>query len=131
MGEVPGGEKIRRVLEESRELVVGQPWALINAILNAVRVRFAELDSEGRGLQTFDLRTTVHAVTAIESALLDLLGQFLGVPVAALLGEGQQRSSVDVLGYLFFIGDRTEDGSAVSQRAGCGTIGCGCGMRRR
>jgi glucarate dehydratase len=48
----------------------------------------------------------VHAITAIESALLDLLGQFLGVPVAALLGEGQQRSSVEVLGYLFFIGDR-------------------------
>lgn len=105
-GEVPGGEKIRRVLEESQALVVGQPLAAYNAILNAVRERFADRDSEGRGLQTFDQRTTVHAVTAIESALLDLLGQFLEVPVAALLGEGQQRSSVEVLGYLFFIGDR-------------------------
>jgi glucarate dehydratase len=57
-------------------------------------------------LQTFDLRTTVHAMTAAESALLDLLGQFLDMPVAGLLGEGQQRESVDVLGYLFFIGDR-------------------------
>ena len=47
----------------------------------------------------------MHALTAIESALLDLLGQFLGVPVAALLGEGQQRTQVPVLGYLFFIGD--------------------------
>jgi glucarate dehydratase len=37
---------------------------------------------------------------------LDLFGQFLGVPVAALLGEGQQRSSVEMLGYLFYIGDR-------------------------
>ena len=27
-------------------------------------------------------------VTAVESAMLDLLGQFMGVPVAALLGEG-------------------------------------------
>ena len=45
-------------------------------------------------------------MTAIESAMLDLLGQFLGLPVCELLGEGQQRSSVDVLGYLFFIGDR-------------------------
>lgn len=105
-GEVPGGEKIRRVLEESQALVVGQPLAAYNAILNAVRERFADRDSEGRGLQTFDQRTTVHAVTAIESALLDLLGQFLEVPVAALLGEGQQRSSVEVLGYLFFVGDR-------------------------
>lgn len=106
VGEVPGGEKIRRVLEDSQMLVVGQPLAAYNAILNNVRVRFADRDSEGRGLQTFDLRTTVHAVTAIESALLDLLGQFLQLPVAALLGEGQQRSSVDVLGYLFFVGDR-------------------------
>ena len=106
VGEVPGGEKIRRVLEESQALVVGQPLAAHNAILNAVRVRFADRDSEGRGLQTFDLRTTVHAATAIESALLDLLGQFLELPVAALLGEGQQRSSVEVLGYLFFVGDR-------------------------
>ena len=48
----------------------------------------------------------MHAVTAVECALLDLLGQFLGVPVAALLGEGRQRSRVPVLGYLFFVGDR-------------------------
>jgi len=50
---------------------------------------------------------TIHAITAIESAFLDLLGQFLNVPVASLLGEGQQREKVQVLGYLFFIGDRT------------------------
>jgi glucarate dehydratase len=106
VGEVPGGEKIRRVLEESQSLVVGQPLATYNVILNAMRLRFADRDSEGRGLQTFDLRTTVHALTAIESALLDLLGQFLSLPVAALLGEGQQRSSVEVLGYLFYVGDR-------------------------
>ena len=43
----------------------------------------------------------------VECALLDLLGQFLEVPpLAALLGEGQQRDSVDVLGYLFYVGDR-------------------------
>jgi glucarate dehydratase len=106
LGEVPGGEKIRLVLEESRPLVVGQPLSSCNAILNAMRARFADRDNEGRGLQTFDLRTTVHALTAIESALLDLLGQFLSLLVAALLGEGQQRSSVEVLGYLFFVGDR-------------------------
>jgi glucarate dehydratase len=106
LGEVPGGEKIRSVLDESQPLVVGQPLVAYNAILNSVRLRFAGHDNEGRGLRTFDLRTTVHALTAIESALLDLLGQFLSVPVAALLGEGQQRSSVEVLGYLFYVGDR-------------------------
>jgi glucarate dehydratase len=108
VGEVPGGEKIRRVLEDSQPLVVGQPLGAYNAVLSAVRARFADRDAEGRGVQTFDLRTTVHAVTAIESALLDLLGQFLQVSVAAILGEGQQRASVDVLGYLFYVGDRTK-----------------------
>src|SRR3546814_455523 len=71
-----------------------------------MRQRFADRDSGGRGQQTFDLRVAIHAVTAVESALLDLLGQFLGVPVAALLGEGQQREAVQMLGYLFYVGDR-------------------------
>jgi glucarate dehydratase len=112
VGEVPGGENIRRVLEDAKALVVGQQVGAYNATLEAVRTQFADCDSEGRGVQTFDLRTTIHAVTAIECALLDLLGQFLGVPVVALLGEGQQRASVDVLGYLFFIGDRKKTGLA-------------------
>jgi glucarate dehydratase len=108
VGEVPGGEKIRRVLEEAEPLVVGKQIGAYNAILQAVREGFADRDAEGRGAQTFDQRTTIHAVTAIEAALLDLLGKLMGLPVAALLGEGQQRASVDVLGYLFFIGDRTK-----------------------
>jgi glucarate dehydratase len=108
VGEVPGGEKIRRVLEAARELVVGRQLGEYSAVLNAVRREFAELDREGRGVQTFDLRTTIHVVTAIEAAMLDLLGQFLEVPVAALLGEGQQRTSVEVLGYLFYVGDRAK-----------------------
>ncbi|MFP5209247.1 MAG: glucarate dehydratase [Acidobacteriota bacterium] len=110
VGEVPGGEKIRRVLEEAKPLVIGRETASYNAILNAVRQRFADRDAGGRGLQTFDLRVAIHAVTAIESALLDLLGQFLGLPVAALLGEGQQRATVPVLGYLFFVGDSRKAG---------------------
>src|SRR5207302_3348515 len=87
-------------------LVTGQPIGAYHNILNSVRRSFADRDAGGRGQQTFDLRTTIHAVTALEAALLDLLGQFLGVPVAALLGEGQQRSAVETLGYLFYIGDR-------------------------
>jgi L-alanine-DL-glutamate epimerase-like enolase superfamily enzyme len=39
--------------------------------------------TRGRGLQTFDLRTTIHVVTGIEAAMLDLLGQHLGVNVAS------------------------------------------------
>jgi glucarate dehydratase len=106
LGEVPGGEAIRSTLEEAGALLVGTPIGRWQDALNAVRRRFADRDSGGRGNQTFDLRVTVHAVTAIEAALLDLLGQYLDVPVAALLGEGQQRSHVPMLGYLFYIGDR-------------------------
>ena len=108
LGEVPGGEKIRQTLEDARGLIVGQPVGNWNAILNTLRQRFADRDAGGRGLQTFDLRVTIHAVTAVEAALLDLLGQHLGVPVAALLGEGQQRSEVEMLGYLFFVADRNK-----------------------
>ena len=108
VGEVPGGEKIRQTLEDARELVVGQALGSQQRVLQEVQQRFADRDSGGRGLQTFDLRTTIHAVTAIESALLDLLGQHLGVPVAALLGEGQQRQEVEMLGYLFYVGDRRQ-----------------------
>ena len=108
VGEVPGGEKIRSTLEDAAELVVGQSIGNVQAVLNQMRTCFADRDEGGRGLQTFDLRTTIHAITAVESALLDLLGQHLNVPVAALLGEGQQRSSVEMLGYLFYVGDRTQ-----------------------
>jgi glucarate dehydratase len=108
VGEVPGGEKIRQTLEDAAPLVVGQSLGQVQEMLRKVQNQFADRDSGGRGQQTFDLRTTIHAVTAIESALLDLLGQHLGVPVAALLGEGQQRDAVEMLGYLFYVGDRTK-----------------------
>jgi glucarate dehydratase len=107
VGEVPGGEKIRQTLEDARELIVGQPLGAQQRVLQEVQRRFAVRDAGGRGQQTFDLRTTIHAVIAIESAMLDLLGQHLEVPGAALLGEGQQRDAVEMLGYLFFMGDRS------------------------
>jgi glucarate dehydratase len=107
LGEVPGGEPIRKTLEDARQLIVGQSIGTYQGLLNKVRATFHERDAGGRGLQTFDLRVTIHAVTAIEAALLDLLGKFLGVPVCALLGEGQQRDKVEMLGYLFYVGDRT------------------------
>lgn len=105
LGEVPGGEKIRSTIEEAGRQIAGQPVARFRSLLRGIATAFADRDAGGRGLQTFDLRTTVHAVTAIESALLDLHGQFLGVPVAELLGDGQQRDSVPMLGYLFYVGN--------------------------
>src|SRR6202789_1830092 len=106
VGEVPGGEKIRQTLEDSRDLVIGTGLGAWNNVLSEVGKRFADRDAGGRGQQTFDLRTTVHVQAALECALLDMLGQHLGVPVAALLGEGQQRDQVEILGYLFYVGDR-------------------------
>ena len=118
VGEVPGGEKIRKTLEDARDLVVGQTIGACNNILAAVRLQFADRDSGGRGKQTFDLRVTIHAVTAIESALLDLLGKHLELPVAALLGEGIQRHAVDTLGYLFYVGDRRKTDLPYAEESG-------------
>ncbi|HEY8293750.1 MAG TPA: enolase C-terminal domain-like protein, partial [Micrococcaceae bacterium] len=125
LGEVPGGEAIRRTIEEAgQQLLMGQPVAAYKRLLREVSTSFAYRDAGGRGLQTFDLRTAIHAVTALESALLDIFGQFLGLPVAELLGDGQQRDRVRMLGYLFYVGDRNktdldyvgpEDGDAWSR----------------
>ncbi len=108
VGEVPGGEKIRQTLEDAAPHVVGQLVGNRLNVLQRVQQAFADRDSGGRGLQTFDLRITIHAVAAIESAMLDLLGQHVGLPVCDLLGEGRQRDRVEMLGYLFFVGDRTK-----------------------
>ena len=106
VGEVPGGERITATLRECEPIVMGAGIGNYKDVLNQVRTRFADRDAAGRGVQTFDLRTTIHVVTAVEAAMLDLLGQHLELPVAALLGDGQQRDSVRMLGYLFYIGDR-------------------------
>ncbi|MEI2415867.1 glucarate dehydratase [Orrella sp. JC864] len=110
VGEVPGGQAIAQTLEDARPLVEGRAIGQYHAVLNALRARFGERDRGGRGNQTFDLRVAIHAVTAVESALLDLLGQHLQVPVAALLGDGVQRTSVQMLGYLFYVGDAGKTG---------------------
>ncbi|MBC2866057.1 glucarate dehydratase [Streptomyces mexicanus] len=110
LGEVPGGEAITRTLQDAAPLVLGAAVADYKRVLREIGARFGDRDAGGRGAQTFDLRTTVHAVTAVESALLDLLGQHLDVPVAALLGDGKQRDSVRVLGYLFYVGDPDRTG---------------------
>src|SRR5689334_15760763 len=105
LGEVPGGEKIRSTIEEAGALIARKPVARYRSLLRELAAAFADRDAGGRGLQTFDLRTYVLAGTAVEAALLDLHGQYLAVPVAELLGARQQRTSVPMLGYLFFVGD--------------------------
>ena len=108
ISEVPGSTKITEVLNEIDDLVVGQPIGQYKNIVKSIHDKYSSLDAGGRGDQTFDLRTTVHVQTAIETALLDILGKHLNVPVASLLGDGQQRDSVRFLGYLFYVGDRNK-----------------------
>jgi glucarate dehydratase len=117
LGEVPGGEKIRQTIEDAKPFILGKPIGDFRQSLNEISQAFAERDAGGRGLQTFDLRITIHAVTALEAAFLDLLGQHRQVPVAALLGQGQLRSEVTMLGYLFYIGDRTKTTLGYHQEA--------------
>lgn len=106
-GEVPGGQKIAKALEDVKPLVVGSSVGEYKNTLKSVSDWLNHhIRDDVRGRQTFDLRTGVHAVTAVEAPLLDLLGQYLGVPAAALLGDGIQRDRVRFLSYLFYVGDR-------------------------
>jgi glucarate dehydratase len=124
IGEVPGGEGIRLALERSKPLVLGASLGCFNQTLNAVRRSFTGGGSAAHQATVHQVTSAAEAavlkqpheinlrmdnvVTGIEAALLDLLGKHLNVPVAALLGDGQQRDAVTMLGYLFYIGDRTE-----------------------
>jgi glucarate dehydratase len=123
VGEVPGGEGIRQALERSRPLVMGRPLGRYRSLLDDLRrtlggpgaaagqvsrhqVASAAEEAVLRQPHEVNLRLD-NVITGVEAALLDLLGQYLGVPVAELLGDGQQRESVRMLGYLFCVGDRT------------------------
>ncbi|WP_392552620.1 glucarate dehydratase [Orbus wheelerorum] len=108
VGEVPCVGSVTQTLEDAKSLVIGKTIGEYKNVMNTVRNQFADRDIGGRGNQTFDQRSTIHVVTAIEAAMLDLLGKHLGVSVASLLGDGQQRDEVEMLGYLFYVGDRTK-----------------------
>ncbi|OCG25988.1 glucarate dehydratase [Gilliamella sp. wkB108] len=105
VGEAPGGTVIENALKDAIAHVEGRPISILNRIVNDMHQGYLDTDYDtfGKGAWTFELR--VNAVAALEAALLDLMGQFLNVPVAELLGPGKQRDEVTVLGYLFYIGD--------------------------
>jgi len=112
LGEVHGGEHIRQTLEYYKPFVLGKPIGDYKWIVN--NLKYVSLNSNqnnGDGLQELNLknlRFVVHAEAAVESALLDLLGQYMDLPVASLLGDGKQRDEVLMLGYLFYIGDKSK-----------------------
>ena len=122
VGEVPGGEGIRQNLEKACPLVIGRSIGELNGILDSVRCQLLGRNAAGPRTMVHKVTSEAEAavlkqpheinlradnvLTAIEAALLDLFGKFLNLPVAALLGEGQQRDAVRMLAYLFYIGDR-------------------------
>ncbi len=106
VGEVPGGGKITDALNKVKHLVEGSKLSMYKQTLLTVKKALGNDEDDVRGLQTYDLRTGIHVITAIEAPLLDLLGQYLEVPVASLLGDGKVRDRVKVLSYLFFVADR-------------------------
>jgi glucarate dehydratase len=115
MGEVPGSSGILRALEKAAPLVTGTEIARYNRTLNAMREAIAgkathqvtNAAEEAVMKQPHEINLRLeNVVTAVEAALLDLLGQHLGVPLCELLGAGQQRTHVPMLAYLFYIGDR-------------------------
>ncbi len=61
--------------------------------------------------------------------MLDLLGQHLNV--ASLLGDGQQRSEVEMLGYLFFVGDRSPHRCRIKASRMTHATGIACVMKKR
>jgi glucarate dehydratase len=122
IAEIPGSEAIRGTLERMRPLVIGTRLGQYNATLNSVRRALGgsrpaahqstvhQVTSEAEAAilrQPHEINLRIdNVITGVEAALLDLLGQFLAVPVAALLGNGQQRTAVRMLAYLFYIADR-------------------------
>ena len=108
VGEVPGGEKIRRTLEEARPLVVGAQHRRLHARARRIAGRVRR-PRRGRAWSA-DLRSADHGPRGDRrgGGPARPAGPDLEVPVAALLGDGQQRDAVEMLGYLFYVGDRTK-----------------------
>lgn len=109
LGEVHGSDDIVKILESYKPHVVGKEIGNYRNIIYNLRTNGENDGDNGEGLQSLDLdnlKFVVHAEIAVESALLDLLGQFMNLPVAALLGDGMQRDKVLTLGYLFYVHDK-------------------------
>ncbi len=112
LGEIHGGDYTCQALKSCIPLVVGKPVGMYRSILDDIHKASARApEDDGEGIQSLDiskLKFVVKAEWAIECALLDLLGQYLDLPVCQLLGQGKQRSRVETLGYLFYVSDKVK-----------------------
>jgi len=112
IGEIHGGDYTCDSLNAVKPLVVGREIGQYRNILQTIhKMTDTGENDAGEGIQTLDiskLKFVVKSEWAIECALLDLMGQFLGVPMAELLGEGIQRKKVEMLGYMFYVSDKSK-----------------------
>ena len=110
VGEIHGGDYTCDCLNAMKPLVEGQQISQYRKVLQKIhKLANPAADDDGEGIQTLDiskLKYVVKSEWAIECAMMDLFGQFLGVPMCDLMGEGQQRKEVEMLGYLFYVSDR-------------------------
>ena len=110
IGEIHGGDYTCLALRSCIPLVVGQPIGTYRAILDRIRKASKRArEDDGEGIQSLDiskLKFVVKAEWAIECALLDLMGQYLDLPMCELLGNGKQRDKIETLGYLFYVSDK-------------------------
>ena len=110
IGEIHGGDYTCLALRSCIPLVVGQPIGTYRAILDRIRKASKRArEDDGEGIQRLDiskLKFVVKAEWAIECALLDLMGQYLDLPMCELLGNGKQRDKIETLGYLFYVSDK-------------------------
>lgn len=112
IGEIHGGDYTCAALESCIPLVEGQQVGMYRKVLDNIHKAAKRADEDdGEGIQSLDiskLKFVVKAEWAIECAMLDLLGQYLGLPVCELLGDEKQRDQVETLGYLFYVSDKNK-----------------------
>lgn len=112
IGEIHGGDYTCQCLNSFKSLVVGQEIGRYRKVLqNIHKLTSQNRDEDFEGIQTLDiskLKYVVKSEWAVECAMLDLLGQHLDVPMAELFAEGVQRDKVELLGYMFFISDKSK-----------------------
>jgi glucarate dehydratase len=123
IGEIPYSRWILRALHMVTVLVGGTEIDRYNRTLGVVRESLGCAQAARGGLASAaqvreaDLHME-NVITAIEAALLDLLGQYLGMPACELLGSGRQRAFVPLLASLHFIGDCRFSGLPYCRDAG-------------
>jgi len=108
VSETSGSAPVYEALNKSSPFLIGRNLGDYKNMLNHIEYAFS--DSYNLKCQSvlFPLSIVKHLLSAIETAMLDLLGKTLNVSIASLIGGGQQRHKVALLSNLYFVGDRTK-----------------------